>query len=113
MMDKNQNLEAFLEKRSGDDHDGGNGTYQAMENDRKDAAKENGYGKANGGQGKMGDYSGKYKERSRIPAGITPMIWSRHILTSQRNPFFYLLSEDQNTGIAFLNHLEHSAKAKE
>lgn len=91
---------------------GGNGTYQDMENDQKGAAKENGYGKADGGQGKMGDYSGKYNERSRIPAGIYTDDLEPAYFDFSEESILLFAAEDQNTGIGFLNHLEQLLKQK-
>ena len=91
---------------------GGNSTYQAMENDRKGAARENGYEKADGGQGKMGDYSSKYNERSRIPAGIYADDLEPAYFDFSEEAILLLASEDQNTGSVFLNHLEQLLKQK-
>ena len=90
----------------------GNDTYQDMENDRKGAAKENGYGKTGGGQGKMGDYSGKYNERSRIPAGIYVDDLEPAYFDFSEESILLFAAEDQNTGIVFLNHLEQLLKQK-
>ena len=101
MMDKNQNLEVFLEKRVETITMAGMALIRLWKMTGKMLPRKMDMGKRTADKEKWETTPVNTRNAAVFRPEFTPMIWSRHILTSQRNPFFYLLRKIRIQALGF------------